>query len=118
MDTRSTLLEGVPQITTALTGPLPDLERRILHAMPAIESWLRGKWLEHVTPFYTSVDLRNCGFKIAPIDTNLYPGGFNNLNPEFDVLCLRATRAAIEASTTMCTALSLKRARGARIASS
>ena len=32
-------------------------------------------------PFYASVDLRNAGFKLAPVDTNLFPGGFNNLNP-------------------------------------
>jgi glutamate--cysteine ligase len=25
------------------------------------------------------VDLRNAGFKLAPVDTNLFPGGFNNL---------------------------------------
>ena len=30
-----------------------------------------------------SVDLRNSGFKLAPVDTNLFPGGFNNLNPGF-----------------------------------
>ena len=86
----------VPHITTALTGPVPDLERRILDAMPAIEDWLHGQWQEHVPPFYSSVDLRNSGFKRAPIDTNLYPGGFNNLNPEFDALCVRATLAAVK----------------------
>jgi oxygen-independent coproporphyrinogen-3 oxidase len=26
------------------------------------------------------VDLRNAGFKLAPVDTNLFPAGFNNLN--------------------------------------
>jgi glutamate--cysteine ligase len=31
------------------------------------------------TPFYTSVDIRDAGFKIAVIDTNLFPSGFNNL---------------------------------------
>ncbi|MDE2027713.1 MAG: glutamate--cysteine ligase [Candidatus Omnitrophica bacterium] len=31
------------------------------------------------TPFYTSVDIRDAGFKIAVVDCNLFPGGFNNL---------------------------------------
>ncbi len=30
--------------------------------------------------FYNSVDLRHSGFKLAPVDTNLFPAGFNNLN--------------------------------------
>ncbi len=86
----------VPHFTTALTGPLLELERRILESMPAIEHWLRTKWQEHAAPFYASVDLRNSGFKLAPVDTNLYPGGFNNLNPEFHPLCVQAVMATIE----------------------
>ncbi len=86
----------VPHLTTALTGPLLDLERKILAAMPEIEHWFRAQWQGHATPFYASVDLRNSGFKLAPVDTNLYPGGFNNLNPEFDALCVQATMAAVE----------------------
>ena len=86
----------VPHLTTALTGPLLDLERSILKARPDIEHWFRNQWQEHASPFYASVDLRNSGFKLAPVDTNLYPGGFNNLNAEFDALCVQATMAAVE----------------------
>ena len=46
---------------------------------PAIERWFRLEWQEHTPPFYCSVDLRNAGFKLAPVDTNLFPGAFNNL---------------------------------------
>ena len=42
------------------------------------------------------MDLRNSGFKLAPVDTNLFPGGFNNLNPDFLPLCVQATQSAIE----------------------
>ncbi|HLD08473.1 MAG TPA: glutamate--cysteine ligase, partial [Methylophilaceae bacterium] len=56
----------------------------------------RTQWLEHGAPFYASVDLRNAGFKLAPVDTNLFPGGFNNLNPTFLPLCVQATMSAIE----------------------
>jgi glutamate--cysteine ligase len=86
----------VPHLTTALTGPVLQLEQRILDAMPRIEHWLRTQWLEHGTPFYASVDLRNSGFKLAPVDTNLFPGGFNNLNPDFLPLCVQAMMSAVE----------------------
>ena len=86
----------VPHLTTALTGPLLDLERRLLTMLPTIEHWFRSQWLEHSPPFYTSVDLRNSGFKLAPVDTNLFPGGFNNLNPDFLPLCVQAMQIAVE----------------------
>ena len=86
----------VPHLTTALTGPLLELEKNILDAMPAIEHWFRGQWQEHAAPFYASVDLRNSGFKLAPVDTNLFPGGFNNLNPAFMPLCVQAAMSAVE----------------------
>ncbi len=86
----------VPHLTTALTGPLLALEKRFLDAETAIEHWLRGQWLEYSPPFYCSVDLRNSGFKLAPVDTNLFPGGFNNLNPAFLPLCVQAAMVAVE----------------------
>ncbi|MFA6970675.1 MAG: glutamate--cysteine ligase [Gallionella sp.] len=86
----------VPHLTTALNGPLLDLERRFLAAMPTIEHWFRSQWLEHPAPFYASVDLRNSGFKLAPVDTNLFPGGFNNLNPDFLPLCVQAMQGTVQ----------------------
>jgi glutamate--cysteine ligase len=86
----------VPHLTTALNGPLLDLERRFLTAMPTIEHWFRQQWQEHDAPFYTSVDLRNSGFKLAPVDTNLFPGGFNNLNPDFLPLCVQAMQGTVQ----------------------
>ena len=89
---RGTIAAMVPHLTTALAGPLQDLERRILDRMPEIERWLRTQWQEHAVPFYASVDLRNAGFKLAPVDTNLFPGGFNNLNPSFAARACRRSR--------------------------
>ena len=86
----------VPHLITALTGPINELEQRILESLPAIERWFRLEWMEHTPPFYTSVDLRNAGFKLAPVDTNLYPGGFNNLTPEMLPQAVQAAMAAIE----------------------
>ena len=86
----------VPHLVTALTGTINELEARILESMPAIERWFRLEWMEHTPPFYCSVDLRNAGFKLAPVDTNLFPGGFNNLTPEMLPLAVQAAMAAIE----------------------
>ena len=86
----------VPHLVTALNGPLLDLEKKILNNTPSIERWFRLEWQEHTPPFYCSVDLRNAGFKLAPVDTNLYPGGFNNLAPEMLPLAVQAAMAAIE----------------------
>ena len=86
----------VPHLITTLNGPINELEQRVLESMPAIERWFRLEWMEHTPPFYTSVDLRNAGFKLAPVDTNLYPGGFNNLTPEMLPLAVQAAMAAIE----------------------
>ena len=73
----------VPHLTTALTGPLQNLERIILNNQTTIESWFRNAWRDVQIPFYASVDIRNSGYKIAPVDTNLFPSGFNNLNSSF-----------------------------------
>jgi glutamate--cysteine ligase len=86
----------VPHLTTALAGPLLELEKKILTAMPEIEQWFRTQWQDHPAPFYTSVDLRNAGFKLAPVDTNLFPGGFNNLNPDFLPLAVQAAMSSVE----------------------
>ena len=86
----------VPHLVTALTGPINELEQRILESMPAIERWFRLEWMEHTPPFYSSVDIRNAGYRLAPVDTNLFPGGFNNLTPEMLPLAVQAAMAAIE----------------------
>lgn len=86
----------VPHLVTAQTGPLLDLEKKILAATPAIERWFRLEWQEHTPPFYCSVDMRNAGYKLAPVDTNLFPGGFNHLATEMLPLSVQAAMAAID----------------------
>jgi glutamate--cysteine ligase len=86
----------VPHLTTALTGPFQNLERLMLDNQIVIEAWFRNAWRETQAPFYASVDLRNAGYKIAPVDTNLFPAGFNNLNPSFEALCIHAVQMAVE----------------------
>ena len=86
----------VPHLVTALTGPINELEQRILDSMPAIERWFRLEWMEHTPPFYTAVDVRNAGFKLAPVDANFFPGGWNYLTTEMLPLAVQAAQAAIE----------------------
>jgi glutamate--cysteine ligase len=87
---------AVPHLVTTLTGPLLELEQRILDCLPAIERWFRLQWQDHTPPFYGSVDLRNAGFKLAPVDMNLFPGGWNNLSEEMLPCAVQAAQAAIE----------------------
>jgi glutamate--cysteine ligase len=89
-------MSAVPRLTTALSGPPPALEKQLLAQSIRIEHWFRSQWLEHAPPFYGSVDLRNSVYKLAPVDTNLFPGGFNNLNPDFHALCVQAALTAVE----------------------
>ena len=86
----------VPHLITALSGPINELEQRILDATPVIERWFRLEWMEHTPPLYASVDIRNAGFKLAPVDTNLYPDGWHNLSPDTLPLAVQAAQAAIE----------------------
>lgn len=86
----------VPHLVTTLTGPINELEQRVLDSMPAIERWFRLEWMEHTPPFYSSVDVRNAGFKLAPVNTSLFPDGWNNLSPEMLPLAVQAAMAAIE----------------------
>ncbi len=85
-----------PHLTTAQTGPLLELERHFLDHTAEIERWFRLKWQPHRPPFYGSTDLRNAGFKLVPVDLNLFPGGFNNLGDAFLPLCIQAAQAGIE----------------------
>ncbi len=44
-----------------------------------IDAWFLKKFAESAAPFYCSIDIRDSGEKVAPVDCNLYPAGFNNI---------------------------------------
>ena len=83
----------VPNIETPTTHPIHAVEKVILSYVAEIEAWFRAQWQLTAPPITSSVDLRNAGFKLAPVDTNLFPAGFNNLNPDFLPLCVQAVQA-------------------------
>lgn len=89
------MLHAVPNFTTSQTGPLLPIEAHILQEVATIESWFREEWSKTPAPLMSSVDLRHSGFKLAPVDTNLFPAGFNNLNPEFLPLCVQALQSCL-----------------------
>lgn len=48
-----------------------------------LQAWFQERAKGIRLPVTTSVDIRNAGFKIAVIDTNVFPSGFNNLCNNF-----------------------------------
>lgn len=60
-----------------------------------IEAWLADRAAEKPPFIYGSVDLRHSGAKIVPVDTNLFPGGFNNLSKAAKARAAVAAKAYI-----------------------
>jgi glutamate--cysteine ligase len=58
------------------------LAERIVRNQAALQDWQASKETEACSPFYSSIDLRDSGSKIVPVDSNLFPAGFNNICPE------------------------------------
>ena len=44
-----------------------------------ISQWMHEKRGQVPIPFYGSVDVRDAGWKIAVVDANHFPAGFNNI---------------------------------------
>jgi glutamate--cysteine ligase len=59
---------------------LQTLEKLYNEREEEIERWLGEKRRECAPHFYNSVDLRHSNARLVPVDTNLYPAGFNNLS--------------------------------------
>lgn len=72
-----------------------DISQHLQSTCAAIEAWFRLQWQQAEPPIYGSMDIRNAGFKLAPVDTNLFPAGFNNLNPAGMPLYVQAMQATI-----------------------
>jgi glutamate--cysteine ligase len=59
---------------------LEQLKQLIDSRAEEVHAWLDARRMEAGAPFYSSVDVRHAGYKLAPVDTNLFPAGFNNLS--------------------------------------
>jgi len=62
---------------------LEKINQVVLDNKKEIDSWIEWKKSQTKIPFYTSVDLRVSKNKIAAVDTNIFPAGFNNLCERF-----------------------------------
>lgn len=56
-----------------------ELEDFIIKNWDEVNLYLDQQFERAPIPFYTSVDIRESRRKLAPVDNNLYPAGFNNL---------------------------------------
>ena len=57
------------------------IHEKILSRCDEIDNWFKQKSVGLAFPFYSSFDLRDSGKKIAPVDANIFPAGFNNICP-------------------------------------
>lgn len=55
------------------------INQRISERAGEVERWIEEQCEKVIVPLYTSVDVRVSKHKITPVDTNVFPAGFNNL---------------------------------------
>lgn len=55
------------------------LHKRILENCDKVQNWFRDRSQNLAFPIYSSFDIRDAGFKIGPVDANIFPAGFNNI---------------------------------------
>ena len=56
-----------------------ELANRIFEKQVEVDAWLEKQNAKAPSPPYTSIDLRDSGFKMSPVDSNIFPAGFNNI---------------------------------------
>jgi len=66
-------------MTPALSATKKSLIQAIRSHRKEIDDWYCRHANQAAPPFYCSIDLRDSGHKIVPVDSNLYPAGFNNI---------------------------------------
>ncbi|MER3445782.1 MAG: glutamate--cysteine ligase [Candidatus Dadabacteria bacterium] len=62
---------------------LDEINRKSGEKAEEIKGWIDEQCRKVDVPLYASVDLRISHHKITPVDTNVFPAGFNNLCPVF-----------------------------------
>lgn len=58
------------------------LQELIARKSSEINDWISHEYGATQPLLFSSVDIRDSGRKIVPVDTNIFPGGFNNINKE------------------------------------
>ena len=75
---------------------MPVFINKVLERREAIENWLQGLENNSEIPLYQSTDIRDSGFKVAVVDANLFPAGFNNLCPHSIAAASASLKYAIQ----------------------
>lgn len=65
-----------------------------------LEAWFAAKRAAYAPMLTTSVDLRHSGKKLAPVDANIYPAGFQNLSSNANERAAAQFQAALEATNS------------------
>ncbi|MDE0092661.1 MAG: glutamate--cysteine ligase, partial [Oligoflexia bacterium] len=58
------------------------IHQKIIDNLKELENWFSEKTSSKKLPFYSSFDIRDSNFKIACVDANVFPAGFNNICEE------------------------------------
>jgi glutamate--cysteine ligase len=72
------------------------LAQKINEKRPEIAAFFKENFAKYPPIFYNSVDLRHNDFKIAPVDTNCFPAGFNNLSDESKIVAKKVADDFLE----------------------
>lgn len=57
------------------------VHKQIVAHLDQVQDWFRTESEGLFFPFYSSFDIRDSGAKVAPVDANIFPAGFNNICP-------------------------------------
>ena len=57
------------------------LHKKIVDNCEQVQNWFKAKSSGLSFPIYSSFDIRDSRQKLAPVDANLFPAGFNNICP-------------------------------------
>lgn len=74
---------------------LTDISEKIRHHSRALEAWFTERAQSTPHPFFLSCDIRHSGDKIAVVDANLFPAGFNNLCETYTAQAVQAAKALL-----------------------
>jgi len=55
------------------------LHQQICNNQDKLTKWFEENFAKYSYPIYTSFDMRDSGEKVAPVDANIFPAGFNNI---------------------------------------
>jgi glutamate--cysteine ligase len=61
---------------------LNELRPRLEENREMLTEWFEHKRTQYPVPLYGSVDVRDSGWKVAAVDVNAFPAGFNNIEED------------------------------------